>query len=85
MGRKDHANAVAAFQAVLDIYPSNKAAVKALALAKLNLKRDNAQIKETYSGMFDKFAGHDSQVATQVRVRSVGCLFVCVGLECRLP
>lgn len=62
MGRKDYANAVSAFQSVLHSWPSNKAAINSLAVARQNLKMDNSNQKQAYAGMFQKFADKDTQV-----------------------
>jgi len=56
--------AVRDFKAVLDIDPDNKAAKNQLAITTHKIKQIHNREKQTYAGMFQKFAEIDAKVST---------------------
>ena len=55
--------AVRDFKAVLDVDPENKAAKNQLAITAHKIKQIHNREKQTYAGMFQKFAEIDAKVS----------------------
>lgn len=60
MGEID--NALVDFQRVLELEPTNKAALNQVTLCKKKISDYNNKQKQVYSKMFDRFAAVDKQV-----------------------
>jgi len=56
------------FRAVLEVDPDNKAAKNQLAITSHKIKQIHNREKQTYAGMFDKFAEIDAKVSDVISV-----------------
>jgi len=54
------------FKAVLDVDPDNKAARNQLVITTHKVKQIHNREKQTYAGMFDKFAEIDAKVCAEI-------------------
>ena len=64
MNMKNYDEAVSDFQRVLEVDSGNKAAKNQLAVAKHHIRQQREKEKQTYAGMFTKFAELDAKVST---------------------
>ena len=60
---QEYKDAVADFKKVLEIDVNNKAAKNQLALTQKEIKKSRQKEKQTYGGMFQKFAEMDEKVS----------------------
>lgn len=62
MNLQNFEEAISDFKAVLEVDPENKAAKNQIVIANHKIKQIREREKQTYAGMFQKFAAIDAKV-----------------------
>lgn len=66
LSRNEFSLALADFQQVLQVNPSNRAARAQISICQSKIKEHHEQDKKTYANMFQKFAEQDAKVCRQI-------------------
>jgi len=67
------------FKAVLEVDPENKAAKNQIVITNHKIKQIRDREKQTYAGMFQKFAERDAKVVIFYNVICIYCMSVTVA------